>query len=232
MQADQPGRAESGLPPASRIRAWAITARCGHQDGEFVDRPPRADPWPGRSCGAGRGGRCAAPPAASVAVCRARLASSPVMRATVACASSRAWALRSRRCAAIERTRRPAARLRSRNGVRVAPPAALIRLTRRDIRGHCPGEQPGVGGVVNVRRHHGGVGADFSRLHHPGFDRLGQQFLVERSDRLLAAPGGDLHQRGRVREPARRCRCGRTAATRSSRTPPYTASRSRAGSGA
>src|SRR5437016_11231377 len=37
------------------------------------------------------------------AVCRARPASCPVMRATVACACSRACAPRSRRCAAIER---------------------------------------------------------------------------------------------------------------------------------
>ncbi len=87
--------------------------------------------------------------------------------------------------------------------------------------GHCFGQQPGVGGVLDVSRHHGGVGADFSRLYQLRLDRFGQQRLVERGDRLVSAPGGDLHQGGRVRhfavnvdaaEPAPRDRIGHLGA--------------------
>lgn len=52
--------------------------------------------------------------------------------------------------------------------------------------------------MFNVGRHRGGVGADFSRLHQPRVNGLGQQRVVEFGDRCCAAPCGDLHQSGRV----------------------------------
>lgn len=57
---------------------------------------------------------------------------SPVSRRTAVCASSLPAALRSRGLLAIDRARRPAAQRRSRDRVRVAPPA-LIRATVRAI---------------------------------------------------------------------------------------------------
>ncbi len=70
---------------------------------------------------------------ASRAACSASWTSSPVTRATVCWACSRLTA--PRRCSfeANCRTRREAARRRSRNRVRVAPPTALTRATTRPI---------------------------------------------------------------------------------------------------
>jgi hypothetical protein len=65
--------------------------------------------------------------------CSAMPASSPVIRCTAAWAWSRCCSPRSRSFAAIERARRPAERRRSRDRVRRAPPAALIRSTVRAI---------------------------------------------------------------------------------------------------
>jgi hypothetical protein len=62
---------------------------------------------------------------------------------------------------------------------------------------HRLGQQPGVGGVVNVGRHHGGVGADFPHPQQLRLHRLGQR-LVELVDHLVPTPGGDLHQGGRM----------------------------------
>jgi hypothetical protein len=67
--------------------------------------------------------------AASAAVASARSASSPVIRSTLAFASS----LRSFRCAEMDRARRPAARRRSRTVVRLAAPAAWMRATSDTI---------------------------------------------------------------------------------------------------
>jgi len=64
---------------------------------------------------------------------------------------------------------------------------------------HRLGQQAGVGGVVNVGRHHGGVGADFSHPQQLALGGLGQQGLVERLDHLAPTSGGDLHEGGRVR---------------------------------
>jgi hypothetical protein len=73
-------------------------------------------------------------PGDALAGLRGDLASSPVIRRTVAWASSRPAAVRSRSFAAIACARLPADRLRSRNRVRVAPPAAWIRRPVAAIR--------------------------------------------------------------------------------------------------
>ena len=113
--------------------------------------------------------------------------------------SSRPSLLRVRSLLAISRTRRAAARRRSVMTVAGAPPAAC---TRRAVRTSLPdglGQQPRVGRVGHIRRDHRGVGP------HPGGAQqllpggLGPQRLIQPGHRLLPAPGGQLHQRGRVR---------------------------------
>jgi hypothetical protein len=49
--------------------------------------------------------------------------------------------------------------------------------------------------------HHSGVGANLIGAQQLGRGRLGQQRLVEPGDRVVPAPGGDLHQRRRMRHP-------------------------------
>ena len=71
---------------------------------------------------------------ASAAARPASSASSPVARATAACLPSRACAVRERSFAAIACARLPAARLRSRTLVLVAPPEAWIRRPVAAIR--------------------------------------------------------------------------------------------------
>ena len=149
---------------------------------------------------------------ASSAAVAANSASSPVTRRTVACASSRPAAERVRSLAAISCARRPAARDRSRTVVRIAPPAAWIRLPVTAIRRDRLGQQTRVGRIGHVRRHHRGVhphpvGAQQLRL-----GGLGQQRLVQPVHRRRPAPRGQLHQRRRMRHRTHPTGSGRTAA--------------------
>ncbi len=60
-------------------------------------------------------------------------------------------------------------------------------------------EQPGIGRIGHVRRHHGGVDPDPGAAQQLRLRRLRQQSLVQPLDRGRTAPGGQLHQRRRVR---------------------------------
>lgn len=62
------------------------------------------------------------------------------------------------------------------------------------------GQQPGVGRVGHVRRHHGGIGAQPIGAQQLGIGGLRQKRLVAPDDCCGAAPGGELHQRRRVRD--------------------------------
>jgi hypothetical protein len=100
---------------------------------------PSCSPWAFRAVALVRARRSAcfalvSSRSASVAAVSARSASSPVVRRTAARASSRPAALRDRSLKPIECARLPAARDRSRTVVRVAPPAAWIRLPVAAIR--------------------------------------------------------------------------------------------------
>jgi hypothetical protein len=125
--------ADSGITPASRPWVWMTTrsARSKVVCRSLIARRNR----PLRCPAARRSARLAlrTTAAASRIAASAMPASSPVRRRTAVCASSLAAAVRSRSLLAIDRARRPAARRRSREPVRVAPPAALIRSTVRAI---------------------------------------------------------------------------------------------------
>jgi hypothetical protein len=115
----------AGVAPDSRVRVCATTravrARvCSRSATARRSRPDAASP---ARASARRALRTTA--AASAAAVSASSANCPVIRRT----SSLASPLRRRRFAAIDRTRRPAARERSRTVVRVAPPAARTRRT-------------------------------------------------------------------------------------------------------
>ena len=107
---------------------------------QVIDRPPQPAPAPAR-----RSARwaLATSRSASRAACSAGPASSPVIRRTVACASSRQAAVRRRIFAAMQCTRLPAARDRSRTLVRVALPAAWIRRPVAAIRRTALASSPG-----------------------------------------------------------------------------------------
>ena len=60
-------------------------------------------------------------------------------------------------------------------------------------------EQPGIGRIGDVRRHHRGVDPDPGAAQQLRLRRLRQQRLVQPLHRSRAAPGGQLHQRRRVR---------------------------------
>ena len=131
-------------------------------------------------------------------------ASSPVIRCTSA------WpghdALVSRSSAAIEQARRPAQRRRPRVRVRLAP--ALIRSTVRAIEPIALANSPNRSDR-HISGHRGGVGADPVGAQQLRGGRLGwpQKRLIQPRERIVAAPGGDLHQRGRVRNWIGQNRC-------------------------
>jgi len=62
-----------------------------------------------------------------------------------------------------------------------------------------PGQQPRIGRVSDVRRHHRGIRAQPRGAQQLGPGRLGQQRLVQPVNRCAAAPGGQLHQRRGMR---------------------------------
>ena len=79
------------------------------------------------------------------------------------------------------------------------------RLDPRDVGTdptHRLGQQTRVGRVGHVRRDHRGVRPDPAGANHFRLDGLGQQGPVQPVDRPRSAPGGQLHQRGRVRHRA------------------------------
>ena len=132
VQADQPG-GRIDLVPATRVRVCATTcaARPASVDSALIAlcSLPR-----GRPIVRPRARRALASTAAASTRARcARSASSPVSRSTVACASCLASAVRSFSFAPIACTLVVAVSLASRNTVRVAPPAALIRPTSLPI---------------------------------------------------------------------------------------------------
>jgi hypothetical protein len=201
VEADQTGR---GVGSAARETGPGLGDQGGgapDHDGEFVGGA--AEPAFGPAGRAGQG-------AAGVAQYRLRLGRGPVGQAGQLPGDPRNGGLR---LVAGLRVAQPQVRSDGPDPPPGGPGPVLEhcawcgahRLDPPDDAGHPrhrPGQEPAVGGVVNVRRHHGGVGADFSRLHHPGLHRRGQEFLVQRGDRLLAAAGGELHQCRRVRQPA------------------------------
>jgi hypothetical protein len=126
-------RAASGITPASRDRAWPATTA-------VTCRVAASSVTARRSCPARRPAAVRRPRRALRSTARASraLASASPARAAVASATTRwasslAWAPRSRSFEAICRARRPAAREWSGQRVRVAPPAALTRVTTRPI---------------------------------------------------------------------------------------------------
>jgi hypothetical protein len=88
--------------------------------------------------------------------------------------------------------------------VRVAPPAVDTRDEGDQQRDRMR-QQTRVGGVGHVGLHHGGVRAQLVQLDEFVLVGLGQQRVVELVHSVLAAAGGDLAQRGRMRHsPAQR----------------------------
>jgi len=142
--------APAGVIPASRCRVWAairrvtssrlarsLTARCSRprRQPAAASRTPAAASSAALAFAQRSAPRAlASSRSASAAARSASPASSPVIRRTVACASSRPSAPRSPSLAAIPCARAPAGRLRSRTRVRVAPPAAWIRRPVAAIR--------------------------------------------------------------------------------------------------
>ena len=195
VQRHQPGRrcrgdtgqAGAGLgdDPAGPIQDLSNSATAA------TSRPAAASPWRCRCRRALTNTR-----RASATVVSVNSASSPVIANTLAFASS----LRSFRCAEIDRPAAPpraagpALRTRRRPG---GVDAGHQRHDQHD-RAH---QQPRVGRIRHVRRHHGGVGAHLVQLDRLLLGGLDQQRLVQRLDRLGPAAGGDLAQRGWVRHP-------------------------------
>jgi hypothetical protein len=66
---------------------------------------------------------------------------------------------------------------------------------------HRLGQQPRIGRVSHVRTDHRGVSPHPGGAQQLRLRGLGPQRLVQPRHRILAAPAGQLHQRGRVRHP-------------------------------
>ena len=66
---------------------------------------------------------------------------------------------------------------------------------------HRLGQKPHIGRVSHVRRDHRGIGPHPAGTQQLLPGGLGPQRLIQPRHRLLAAPAGQLHQRGRVRHP-------------------------------
>lgn len=148
----RPGGCGSG-PRTRRVRCRVVWS-------SLIARCSRPFAWPVALLSARRALRATV--SASRIAASARAASSPVIRCTVAWASSRCCASRSFNLPAIARARRPAVRRRFRDRVRVASPSALIRSTARVIFVIAFGQRARVGRVGDVGLEHRGVGADLS----------------------------------------------------------------------
>jgi hypothetical protein len=64
---------------------------------------------------------------------------------------------------------------------------------------HRLGQQAGIGRIGHIGRHHRGVHPDPVGAQQLGLRRLGQQRLIQPVYRRRPTPGGQLHQRGRMR---------------------------------
>ena len=136
--------------------------------------------------------------AACAAALSARSARSPVARPIAALPSSRPSRARARIVAAISRARasgpppvphcRPAGPARG-----LHPPRRPHQLADR------LGQQPLIGRVGHVRADQRRIGPHPRRAQQPGPSRLSLQRLVQPGHRRLPAPGGQLHQRRRMR---------------------------------
>jgi hypothetical protein len=151
--------------------------------------------------------------AASAAAFSAKSARPALTRRIAAVLWSLPSLLRARIWAAISRARRPAARRRSVTLVPVAPPAACTRRTVRTSLTTRLGQQPHIGRVRHVRRDHRGIGPHPGGAQQLACGGLGPHCLIESGHRLLAAPAGQLHQRGRMRHLPIPARSGKTAAS-------------------
>jgi len=225
VQADPAGRTRRGgsghpLPGLGRDPTGHL-----QQLGQVVDRPAQPSAPPTRGCvlgsccsqclglglSAAQGRRAFARSfSASLAARSANSASSPVIRCTVACASSRPCAERNRSFAAMPLARRAAA----------VPQPGAGRATRgldppagdRDPADRL-GQQPRVGRVGHISRDHRGVRPEPVGPQQLGVRGLGQKRLVAALDCGGAAASRELHQRRRVRDLAIDRGSGRTAAT-------------------
>ena len=78
-------------------------------------------------------------------------------------------------------------------------PGSLDPLTRRSDPTHRLGQQPRIGRIAHVGRHHRGIGPDPVGAQQLGLGGLGQKRLVEPVYRRRPAARRELHQRGRMR---------------------------------
>jgi DNA invertase Pin-like site-specific DNA recombinase len=71
----------------------------------------------------------------------------------------------------------------------------------RYVLAHRLGQQPPVRRVGHIRADHRGIRPHPRGAQQPGTGRLRPQRLIQPRDRIFPAPGGQLHQRRRVRHP-------------------------------
>ncbi len=104
-------------------------------------------------------------------------------------------------CAARRRSRGPACRLPASGPAAWCEPhpGSLDPLTRRSDPTHRLGQQPRIGRIAHVGRHHRGIGPDPVGAQQLGLGGLGQKRLVEPVHRRRPAARRELHQRGRMR---------------------------------
>ena len=214
VQADSPGRAAGHRAGQPLACLRGDLAGGHHQPGQVAGRPAEPAPPPaGRGvphpgCGQGRGlGLGAAQRPAGIGQQppgvpgglpgqAGQFPSHPCHHGLLAVAGLRGPGAQLRGDRVRPPTRRPAAVAHpgpARPAGRLDPPPG-----RRDA-ADGPGQQPRVGRVGHVRGHHRGVRAQPGSPQQLRFGCPGQQRLVQPLYRGAAAPGGQLHQRRRMR---------------------------------